>query len=139
MAEPASASGATLMAGVGIATILPFVNGDALIGGVLGASIVALHTKNVVWYLKILSLFLSVMCGYFFAADAQTLINIILSKSIGFELKSIAVASCLVSVVSVPFIKKLSDWAYKFDLGGAIDSAIEKRWLKKKDKDNGEG
>ncbi len=136
MTEPASASGATVAAGVGLASLLPFVNGDALIGAVLGAAVVALHTKEVVWYLKIVGLFLSTLCGYFFAPDAQVLMNIVTSKFFGFELKSIAVVSCLLAVVSVPFLKKLSDWAYRFDLAGAIDSYIEKRIAAKKDKEN---
>ena len=136
MTEPASASGATVAAGVGLASLLPFVNGDALIGAVLGAAVVALHTKEVVWYLKIVGLFLSTLCGYFFAPDAQVLMNIDTSKFFGFELKSIAVVSCLLAVVSVPFLKKLSDWAYRFDLAGAIDSYIEKRIAAKKDKEN---
>ncbi|ENV00365.1 putative holin [Acinetobacter variabilis] len=138
MTEPASASGATVAAGVGLASLLPFVNGDALIGAVLGAAVVAIHTKDVVWYLKIVGLFLSSLCGYFFAPDAQVLINIFISKFFGFELKSIAVVSCLLAVVSVPFLKKLSDWAYRFDLAGAIDSHIEKRIAAKKGKDNKE-
>lgn len=136
MTEPASASGATVAAGVGLASLLPFVNGDALIGAVLGAAVVALHTKEVVWYLKIVGLFLSTLCGYFFAPDAQVLMNIVTSKFFGFELKSIAVVSCLLAVVSVPFLKKLSDWAYRFDLAGAVDSYIEKRIAAKKDKEN---
>ena len=138
MAEPASASGATMVAGLGLATLLPFVNGDALIGAVLGASIVAVHTKNVVWYLKIVSLFLSALCGYVFAPDAQVMINTIIGKFFGMQIKSIAVVSCLVAVVSVPFIKKLSDWAYKFDLGGMIDGWIERRVAAKKDRENRE-
>lgn len=136
MTEPTSASGATVAAGVGLASLLPFVNGDALIGAVLGAAVVALHTKEVVWYLKIVGLFLSTLCGYFFAPDAQVLMNIVTSKFFGFELKSIAVVSCLLAVVSVPFLKKLSDWAYRFDLAGAVDSYIEKRIAAKKDKEN---
>ena len=136
MTEPASASGATVAAGVGLASLLPFVNGDALIGAVLGAAVVALHTKEVVWYLKIVGLFLSTLCGYFFAPDAQVLMNIVTSEFFGFELKSIAVVSCLLAVVSVPFLKKLSDWAYRFDLAGAVDSYIEKRIAAKKDKEN---
>ena len=135
MTEPASASGLTVAAGVGLASLLPFVNGDALIGAVLGAAVVAIHTKVVVWYLKIVGLFLSSLCGYFFAPDAQVLINVFLSKFFGFEIKSIAVVSCLLAVVSVPFLKKLSDWAYRFDLAGAIDSYIEKRMAAKKDKE----
>ena len=136
MTEPTSASGATVAAGVGLVSLLPFVNGDALIGAGLGGAGVALHTKEVVWYLKIVGLFLSTLCGYFFAPDAQVLMNIVTSKFFGFELKSIAVVSCLLAVVSVPFLKKLSDWAYRFDLAGAIDSYIEKRIAAKKDKEN---
>ena len=135
MTEPASASGLTVAAGVGLASLLPFVNGDALIGAVLGAAVVAIHTKDAVWYLKIVGLFLSSLCGYFFAPDAQVLINVFLTKFFGFEIKSIAVVSCLLAVVSVPFLKKLSDWAYRFDLAGAIDSYIEKRMAAKKDKE----
>ena len=135
MTEPASASGLTVAARVGLASLLPFVNGDALIGAVLGAAVVAIHTKDAVWYLKIVGLFLSSLCGYFFAPDAQVLINVFLSKFFGFEIKSIAVVSCLLAVVSVPFLKKLSDWAYRFDLAGAIDSYIEKRMAAKKDKE----
>ena len=63
MTEPASASGLTVAAGVGLASLLPFVNGDALIGAVLGAAVVAIHTKDAVWYLKIVGLFLSSLCG----------------------------------------------------------------------------
>ncbi len=135
MTEPASASGLTVAAGVGLASLLPFVNGDALIGAALGAAVVAVHTKNVVWYLKLTGLFLSSLCGYFFAPDAQVLLNVFLNKAFGVELKSIAVVSCLLAVVSVPFLKKLSDWAYRFDLAGAIDSYIEKRMAAKKDKE----
>lgn len=139
MAEPASASGITMVAGLGLASLLPFVNGDALIGAVLGASIVAVHTKNVVWYLKIISLFLSALCGYFFAPDAQVLLNTILVKMFGFEVRSIAVVSCLVSIVSIPFLKKLSDWAYQFDLAGVLNNVVNRVTGGNKNKDKGEG
>ena len=138
MAEPASASGVTMFAGVGLATLLPFVNGDALIGAVLGASIVAVHTKDVIWYIKIASLFLSVLCGYLFSPDLQVILNTILGKFFGIQIKSIAVVSCVVAVLIVPFIKKLSDWAYKFDLGAVIDGWIDQRIAKRKSKDTGE-
>lgn len=137
MSEPASVSGA-VFAGVSMASILTTVNGDALIGAVLGAAVVAVHTKDVVWYLKIVGLFLSAFCGYFFAPDAQVLINIVISKFFGFEIKSLAVISCLLAVVSVPFLKKLSDWANKFDLVSALDNYVDKQIPSKKDKDNKE-
>ena len=138
MTEPASVSGATVMAGAGLASLLPFLNGDALIGAVMGAAIVAVQTKEVVWYYKVIGLFLSSLCGYFFAPDVQVFINIFLVKFFGFELKSIAAVSCMVAIVSVPFLKKLSDWAYRFDLAGAIDSYIERKINQKKKSDKEE-
>lgn len=132
MTEPASASGASIMATAGLASLLPFLNGDALIGAVMGAAIVAIQTRDVVWYYKVLGLFLSAMSGYCFAPDIQTFINLFLVKFFSFELKSIAAVSCMVAIVSVPFLKKLSDWAYRFDLAGTLDSLIEKMMSQKK-------
>ncbi|MBK5647237.1 putative holin [Acinetobacter proteolyticus] len=135
MTEPASASGlAYTMGGVGLVSLLPFVNTEALIGAALGAAVVAIYTQNVRWYRKLLGFFISVACGYFFAPEAKNVINFFLSKFWGFEISSILVMSCLVSIVSIPFLMKFSDWAYKYDLGSTLDEKTGKR--SKKDKES---
>lgn len=76
MAEPTSSTAivATATAGVGLATILPSLDGNALFGAIIGAALIALNQKDLKAWQRILGLLVSVGSGYVTAGEivAQT-------------------------------------------------------------------
>lgn len=76
MAEPTSTTviAITTGAGVGLASLFPWVDGNALMGAVLGAALVALTKKDFKPWQRIGSLVFSALVGYMFSAEvvAQT-------------------------------------------------------------------
>lgn len=76
MAEPTSSSVvvATAAAGVGLATFLPNMDGNALFGAIIGAALIALNQKDLKAWQRLLGLLVSVGAGYVSAGEivAQT-------------------------------------------------------------------
>lgn len=76
MAEPTSSSVvvATAAAGVGLATFLPNLDGNALFGAIIGAALIALNQKDLKAWQRLLGLLVSVGAGYVSAGEivAQT-------------------------------------------------------------------
>lgn len=76
MAEPTSttAIAVTTGAGVSLASLMPWVDGDALMGAVLGAALVALSKKDLKPWQRIGSLVFSALVGYLLSGEviAQT-------------------------------------------------------------------
>lgn len=131
MTEPTTgASLAMLTTGVAV-SLLPFINADALIGAAFGAAVITTYTTNVVWYQKIIGLILSIIGGYIFGGAVLDIFPIF---------KSLTLASCIASIICVPFVIKVSSWFSNFDLGALINSCINgfvSKW-RKKDEDGKE-
>jgi hypothetical protein len=76
MAEPTSTTVivATATAGVGLATFMPSLDGNALFGAIIGAALIALNQKDLRAWQRILGLLVSVGSGYVSAGEivAQT-------------------------------------------------------------------
>lgn len=76
MAEPTSTTVvvATAAAGVGLATIIPSLDGNALFGAVVGSAVIALNQKDLRAWQRVLGLLVAVGSGYVSAAEivAQT-------------------------------------------------------------------
>lgn len=76
MAEPTSTTVvvATAAAGVGLATIIPSLDGNALFGAVVGSAVIALNQKDLRAWQRVVGLLVAVGSGYVSAAEivAQT-------------------------------------------------------------------
>jgi len=70
MAEPTSTTTlASLAAGVSAATLLPGIDGNAIIGAFAGAALVALNAKDVAWPSRVIYLVISWIVGYLAAPE----------------------------------------------------------------------
>jgi hypothetical protein len=122
MAEPASGTLFGIMAGLGAAALLPFINGDALLGAAFGAALITSTKKDILWWQRLLGLVVSTLGGYLFGPEvlAQT------------PIKSMAAGACIASVACVPLTLKFSEWIERFDIGAALRDAGSKLsgWLK---------
>lgn len=113
MAEPASST--TLAVGAfGAAALLPFVDGDALLGAVLGAVLIASTKKDISWWQKLLSTLLSVGLGYVLAAEVVNLTPI----------TSKAAAAFAASICAIPVGLKLVVWIEQLDIGAALQGVV---------------
>lgn len=115
MAEPATtAAVSTIMAGASIASLLPFIHADALIGSAFGAAVITFYASNSLWHQRIIGLFLSIIGGYIFGGYLGKFLHI----------ESISVSSCIASIVCVPLALKVSNFINNFDISGLIKSWI---------------
>lgn len=71
--EPTSSAttAATAMGAVAFTSILPGVNGDALIGAFAGAVVFALHAKDLAIIKRLIYMFVSVLLGYLGADEVM--------------------------------------------------------------------
>lgn len=68
MAEPTSSvllPAALTFSAVSFASLLPGIDGDALIGAFAGASVFALHTKDLSIFKRLFYMLVSILMGYF--------------------------------------------------------------------------
>lgn len=125
MAEPTSSSVvvATAAAGVGLATFLPNMDGNALFGAIIGAALIALNQKDLKAWQRLLGLLVSVGAGYVSAGEivAQTPIT---QTGPGGFVGAILVVPIALKVLAVVERMELSD--AKAFLQGMVPS-----WLKK--------
>lgn len=107
MAEPASSTTLAITAGLGAAALLPFIDGDALLGAVLGATLIASTKRDIRWWQRLLSLLLSIGIGYILAPEVigQT------------PIKSMAAAAFIAAICAIPLALKAAVWAEQFDIG----------------------
>lgn len=79
MADPTTSTAtlATTAAGVGLATLVPWMDVNALIGAIFGAAVVAMSQKTLTPWSRLLGLLLSTLGGYISAPEivAQTAIT----------------------------------------------------------------
>lgn len=105
MPEPTTTTTATLTALAGV-SILPFVNGNALLGAVLGAAFIASYEKDMTAWQRIRTLLLSVGIGYIVAPE-------ITSRTF---ITSDATAGLLASIFALFLLVKAVDWVKKSKL-----------------------
>ncbi|ENU79233.1 hypothetical protein F975_02925 [Acinetobacter sp. ANC 3789] len=89
-----------ITAGAGAVSMLPFVNGDALFGAVIGAAFIAFYTQNVSYQKRIISFLLSTAIGYLLSPEVvnRTLID------------SHATGAFMVSLVAIVILQKVLAW-----------------------------
>ncbi|WP_339511895.1 putative holin [Pseudomonas sp. RL_15y_Pfl2_60] len=74
MPEPTTGAAvvATATAGVGLATLLPTLDGNALFGSIIGAALIALHQREIKPWQRLLGLIISACVGYVSATEIVT-------------------------------------------------------------------
>lgn len=99
MAEPTTSTTA-ITASAGLASLLPFVNGDALFGAVIGAAFLAYTQVSLSYCKRVFSLILSIALGYALAPEivSRTIIN------------SNTVSACFISMFALPILVKIMSW-----------------------------
>ncbi|WP_166358491.1 putative holin [Pseudomonas akapageensis] len=100
MTEPASTSITSLYVGLGLASVIPLIDGDALFGAVLGAWLVTSTRQSLKAWQRMGSLLLSAGVGYLFTP---------LVLSMGPFLSS-GVAAFVGAVVVIPISIKVMVW-----------------------------
>lgn len=113
MAEPTTtATIALAVAGVSMATLLPGVDGNAVIGAFAGAALMALHARDVSMLSRIAYLFISWVMGYL--ASPLVMRQIHLQES--------GVAAFLAAAVVIAITVQLIERIKTIDLTGLISS-----------------
>lgn len=79
---------------------LPFINGDALFGAVIGAAFMALYTHKVDHVRKFVSFFISAAIGYLLAPEVVRYTF----------LDSYSTSAFVVAIVAIPILIKMSVW-----------------------------
>jgi hypothetical protein len=72
MAEPSSTATATLSAAIGLASFLPGIDGNALIGAFAGATLFVMTSKELGVITRFIYLFISLIMGYVLVPTVQT-------------------------------------------------------------------
>lgn len=106
MADPTSSSITGLLMGLGLATAVPLIDGEALFGAILGAWLVTSIKRDLKAWQRLGSLLLSAGVGYLFAPVALKLAPIINSGGAAF--------SC--AMVVIPISIKIMVWVEQADL-----------------------
>ena len=111
MAEPTTTAVATTAAALSIASLLPFVNGNILVGAILGAALFATTRKELKPLQRLSTMILATGFGYLLAPEvtSRTFIN------------SHATAGMLAAIFSLPIILKAMDWVDKSSLSEIWD------------------
>ena len=106
MADPTSSTITGLLMGLGLASAVPIIDGDALFGAVLGAWLVTSTKHDLKAWQRIGSLMLSSGVGYLFAPTALRLAPVLTSGG--------AALAC--ALVVIPLSIKSMLWIEKADL-----------------------
>jgi len=106
MAEPTSLSGAPLAAGVGLAALLPGVDGNALIGAFAGATLFVVSAKSLPIWQRLVYLLISIIAGYLAAPDIARSLPVL----------STGVAAFGASAVGITVTLALIEKSRNFDL-----------------------
>jgi hypothetical protein len=95
MAEPHTSSFIIAVAGVGLTTLIPDIDGNALIGAFAGSSLVAISSKNLAVLARFAYMIISLVVGYL--AAPEVLANTPLRESgvAAFFASAVAIAGAL--------------------------------------------
>ncbi|WP_022955776.1 putative holin [Perlucidibaca piscinae] len=109
MAEPttSTAVAATAAAGVGLATLIPWIDVNALIGAIFGAAVVAMTKKELRPAARLLGMLLSIIGGYISAPE-------ILNQT---PITQTGPAAAVGAVLIIPVLLKALAQVEKLDLG----------------------
>ncbi|NIJ70585.1 putative holin [Xanthomonas sp. 60] len=98
MTEPTSTGSLTALAtSVGLASLLPGIDGDALIGAFAGATLFVVSAKNLPLWKRLIYLVISVVAGYLGNGEVMGL----------FKLQSAGLASFLCSALAITVTLKM--------------------------------
>jgi hypothetical protein len=106
MADPTSSTIGGLLVGLGLASAVPLIDGNALFGAVLGAWLVTSIKKDLKAWQRVGSLLLSSGVGYLFAPIALNLAPMLTS----------GVAAFTCALVVIPISIKAMVWVERADL-----------------------
>ncbi len=106
MAEPTASTTVAITASAGLVSLLPFVNGDALFGAVIGAAFLAYTQVSLSYGKRIFSLMLSVALGYALAPEISNRTGV----------NSHTVSACFTSMFALPVLVKVMKWVNKSTL-----------------------
>lgn len=112
MADPTSSTAviATTAAGVGLASLVPWLDANALIGAIFGAAVVAMTKKELSPVSRLIGLLLSTIAGYISAPE-------IVAHS---WLTQTGSAGAVGAVVIIPLLLKLLAYVEKLDLASLL-------------------
>lgn len=112
MVEPTSsaASAATAMGAVAITSLLPGVNGDALIGAFAGAVVFALHAKDLPLAKRLIYMAISILLGYMGAGEVIRHTPLESPAIAAFALSALIVTLALASIDRIRSFDITSFW-----------------------------
>lgn len=111
MAEPTSSTAAMAMAGLGLASLMPWIDGDALMGASLGAALVAYNKTGLGALERVGALIFSACCGYFLAPEIIALTPVTMTVGAGF----------VGALATVPVSLKVMEYIEGLELSSLID------------------
>lgn len=108
MAEPTTSAVAATVAtaGVGLASLMPWVDAGALMGAVLGAGLVAYTKKDIKPWQRLAALVFSAAIGYLLSPEVVHFAS----------LSQTSTGAFIGSIVIVPLTVKLIDYVNKLDI-----------------------
>lgn len=106
MAEPTSTSTLALAAGIGLASLFPGIDGDALIGAFAGAALIVVSSKDLSFGKRFAYLVISQIVGYLGAPEVINLTPI----------KSTGVAAFFAAALAITLALQLIERIKTFDL-----------------------
>ncbi|EPJ56359.1 MAG: hypothetical protein OFPI_00260 [Osedax symbiont Rs2] len=71
MAEPSTTATAVITTGIGLASFLPAIDGNALIGAFAGATLFVMHSKELGKFTRFIYLLISLIMGYLLVPVVQ--------------------------------------------------------------------
>ena len=93
MVEPSTTTNTVLVAtGVSMATLLPGIDGNALVGAFAGAALVAVHTRELSFGSRLLYLLISWIIGYLAAPEVAHRLGLIQTGVSSFLAAALAIA-----------------------------------------------
>lgn len=105
MAEPTTTAATTALT-ISAATLLPFINGNALLGAIFGAALFATTKKELKPLQRLITMLLSTGIGYLITPEitARSFIN------------NDATAAMVAAIFSLPIILKIQVWVDQTNL-----------------------
>lgn len=117
MTEPTSVSSGIMIAtGVGLASVLPGIDGDALIGAFAGATLFVVTVAKLSLWLRLVYLPISIVAGYQAAPEVLRWL----------PLKSSGVAAFAVAACAITLTLALIECAKSIDLSALISSFVRR-------------
>jgi len=109
MAEPTTAAATALT--ISAASLLPFINGNALLGAVFGAALFATTKKDLKPLQRLITMLLATGIGYLLTPEitARSFIN------------NDATAGMIAAIFSLPIILKIQVWVDQSNLSDIIN------------------